>query len=170
MPNFEKSDAIVVLSAAQYSDEIFDRSTYQRLMHGFKLYDQNYAGQIIVCGGNMIKGSNSIAESMKNLLVEMGVDENKVIIEAASQNTYESILNIKPLLSKFRINRIILVTSSYHMFRSMAICNKLGITVQPAPVFCYEKNISAFTIKSRFIFEILREYGAIIYFWLRGWI
>jgi uncharacterized SAM-binding protein YcdF (DUF218 family) len=169
-PNVKKADAIIILSAAQYTNEIFDRSTYQRLIQGFKLYDQDYANKIIVCGGTLIRGNNSIAESMKNLLIEMGVEENKVIVESTSQNTYESIKNIQPLLKNFRMKHPILVTSSYHMFRSIAVCNKLGIAVHPAPVFCYEKDISNFTLRSRFIFEILREYGAIVYFWFRGWI
>ncbi|ODS33900.1 MAG: conserver hypothetical protein [Candidatus Scalindua rubra] len=74
------------------------------------------------------------------------------------------------ILKEQNVNNSLLVTSSYHMYRSLAICKKLGVDVYPAPVPCYEKSIFHATLRTRFILEILREYGAIVYFWFKGWI
>jgi uncharacterized SAM-binding protein YcdF (DUF218 family) len=169
-PEIRKADSIILLSSGVYTDKIFMRDNYQRIMHAYWLYKQGYADKIIICGGAVVKGLPSLAELMKDFLVEIGMDGGRIITENHSRNTYENISNIKPVLSELDINSSLLVTSSYHMYRSLAISKKLGIVAYPAPVICYEKNVYRASLRTRFITEILREYGAILYFWLKGWI
>ena len=166
----KKADAIILLSSANYTDNIFERSTYQRMFHASRLYNQGYADKIIICGGVLKKGMPSIAELMKSFLVEMGISKTDIITENSSQNTYENIQNSMRILKEQSVKNALLVTSSSHMFRSLGVCKKLGVVVHPAPVPCYEKRIFNVALRSRFILEILREYGAICYFRLRGWI
>ncbi|MBU1863836.1 MAG: YdcF family protein [Candidatus Omnitrophica bacterium] len=169
-PSIHKADALILLTAAYYTDSIFDRNTYQRYMHCYDLYKNNYADKIIVCGGTRIHDGMTLAEAVSNVLVNVGVQQADIFVEESSQNTYENLRNTIPLLEKFNIKTVLLVTSSSHMFRSLSVSKKLGIDVSPAPVDCYEKDIDNITLRARFVLDIMREYVAIAYFWLRGWV
>jgi len=169
-PAIEKADAIVLLAAGNYTPEIFSGDAYQRMHHAFDLHKHGYADKIIICGGILSEGALPISVMMKTFLVKMGVDKGKIVTEDSSQNTYENIKNALPILESMGVRKPILVTSSYHMFRSLGVCRKLGLSVYPAPVPCYEKTLSDFGHRSRTIPNILREYCALIYFRLAGWI
>ncbi len=169
-PELKKADAIILLSNGIYTDRIHAENNYQRMLHAYRLYKEGFADKIIVCGGVVIEEAPSFAEVMKDFLVEIGMNEECIITESKSLNTYENIVFVKPTLQKLNIRNSLLVTSSYHMYRSLAICKKLDVSVYAAPVPCYEKSLNHATQRARFILEILREYGAIIYFKHRGWI
>ncbi|MCP4267835.1 MAG: YdcF family protein [Candidatus Brocadiaceae bacterium] len=169
-PEIRKADSIILLSDGVYTDKIHAGNNYQRMLHAYRLHKTGYADKIIVCGGVVIKGMPSFAEVMKDFLVEIGINEECIITENKSLNTYENIKYALPILRQWDIKSSLLVTSSYHMYRSLAICRKLDVSVYAAPVPCYEKNILHTTQRARLILEVLREYGSIIYFKLRGWI
>lgn len=169
-PEIRKSDSIILLSDGVYSDKIHAGNNYQRMLRAYRLHKQGFADKIIICGGVAIKGMPPFAETMKDFLVEIGINKECIITENNSLNTYENIKYAKPILREMNITNSLLVTSSYHMYRSLAICKKLDVSVYAAPVPCYEKNFSHATQRARFILEVLREYGAIIYFKVRGWI
>ncbi len=169
-PELRKADAIILLSDGVITEKIHAGNNYQRMLHAYRLYKEGFADKIVVCGGVVIKGIPSFAEVMKDFLTEIGMNGECIITENGSLNTYENIKYTKPILKELDIQNSLLVTSSYHMYRSLAICRKLNVSVYAAPVPCYEKNIDHATHRVRFILEVLREYGAIIYFRLRGWI
>lgn len=166
----EPTDGIILLSSGHYTDNILARDTYQRIFKAFRLYKKGFADKIFVCGGSVFRSRTPVAEVMKGILIEMGVKPADITVETQSTNTYENILNVRKLLEKHTVKKPLLVTSSYHMFRSLAISNKLGLEVYPAPVRCYEKEITSIMHKNRHVLIILREYGAIVYFWIRQWI
>ncbi len=169
-PEIRNTDSIMLLSDGVYTDKIYAGNNYQRMLCAYRLYKDGYADKIIICGGVVIKGLPSFAEVMRDFLVEIGINEESIITENRSLNTYENIKYAKPILRELNIKNSLLVTSSYHMYRSLAICKKLNVSVYAAPVPCYEKNLKHAKQRARFILEVLREYGSIIYFKLRGWI
>lgn len=57
-----------------------------------------------------------IAKSLEDL----GVPEQRIVIEPASRNTHEHVLNLRPYLEKHGVKRFVLVTSPAHMWRSSA--------------------------------------------------
>ena len=169
-PDLQKSDAIIVLSAGHYTHGIFDRNTYQRIFHAYHLYRDGYADMIFVCGGTICPGQGAISLGMKRVLVNLGVSEDKIIIEQSSRNTYENLSNVRLALDQYNIKKSLLVTSSYHMFRSQAVAQKIEMNTLPAPVPCYEKDVKGMALRWRFLPEVLREFCAICYFKLHGWI
>lgn len=169
-PDVRWADAILLLSAGHHGPNIFNRNAYQRMMHAFFLYRQGLAPKIVICGGIIDDGDVPVSEYMKRFLVAIGVPEQDILTERRSRNTYENIAYARELLQRQNLGRTLLVTSSYHMFRSRLVCRKLNVQAWPAPVECYEKKINDAGTRSQFVFEILREYGAIVYFKLRGWI
>ena len=63
-----------------------------------KLYDQNNADKIIICGGILQTDKHPISELMKSFLIEIGVNDSIIFTEKKSQNTHENLLNVLPIL------------------------------------------------------------------------
>jgi len=70
---------------------------------------------------------------MARWLVKFGVPKHMVHIEIAAQTTWENAENTKLELQKLGISRIILVTSAWHMPRSVWCFKKNGLDVIAAP-------------------------------------
>jgi uncharacterized SAM-binding protein YcdF (DUF218 family) len=62
--------------------------------------------------------------------IDLGVRKEHVLVEDSSRNTLESAVNVARILSK---KRIVLVTSAFHMHRSVRMFEKQGFKVTPAP-------------------------------------
>ena len=73
------------------------------------------------------------AELSHQLLTMVGIDEKRLIIESQSRNTYENFQRLKTVIPK-RNGQYLLVTSAYHMPRSVGIAERQGINVVPYPV------------------------------------
>jgi len=56
-----------------------------------------------------------------------------MVLQTKSQNTYEDAVFSSEILKEKGINRILLVTSALHMPRSVALFEKQGLEVIPAP-------------------------------------
>ncbi|MCB2428297.1 YdcF family protein [Methylophaga pinxianii] len=91
---------------------------------------------IIFTGGNNLlrfDAGTTPAELSHELLTMVGVEEKRLIIESQSRNTYENFQRLKTVIPK-RNGQYLLVTSAYHMPRSVGIAEKQGISVVPYPV------------------------------------
>ena len=70
---------------------------------------------------------------MQEILQVMGVPEDVIVTEEASRDTYENALYSRTVLESRGINRILLVTSAYHMRRAEAVFRAQGFEVIPSP-------------------------------------
>jgi uncharacterized SAM-binding protein YcdF (DUF218 family) len=144
-------------------------SALDRLRHGIEL-SRKTGVPILVTGGKgwgALAGSHDEATISKRVAIEAFKYEIKWI-ESVSRDTRENARNSKELLSKHGINKIALVTHSWHMPRSMKAFQKEGFEVTAAPMgFVGGKkfkllslfpNIDAFQIN----FTILRELVALL--------
>ncbi len=98
------------------------------------------AGHILLCGGAFHGGSCCEAELMRQAALDLGVTEEHVIAETDSQNTIENILfaliHLQRVFWLNNVRRVLLVTTAYHMRRSLAIARYLfpkHIEVLPCP-------------------------------------
>ncbi len=114
-----KSDAIVILGHSL--DDNLNPSTWlsDRLVAGAELYFEGYGTYVVTTGG--INGDDPIscAEVMADFLVNLGVPRENIIIESRSTNTDENIRFAKELLSPIGVKSIVVVSSDFHMFRSL---------------------------------------------------
>lgn len=86
-------------------------------------------------------GSNSlhmtaheaVADIHRQLLLMTGVPASQIHIEQNSRNTYENIQNLRQVLPD-PDGQYLLVTSAFHMPRSIGIARKLGLNVIAYPV------------------------------------
>ncbi|MBQ6285991.1 MAG: YdcF family protein [Bacilli bacterium] len=75
------------------------------------------------------KGNDEIiseAEAMKKYLLEQGIDENNILIDSRSKNTYENIKYSYELIKKKNAN-IVFSTTNYHVLRAGLIATEQGL-------------------------------------------
>ena len=131
----ETADCIIVLGSV--------KAAKYRIPVAADAYKAGRARKIILCGGKVREfpeGSCSEAEHMRQAALASGVAAEDIILENASQNTVDNICyGLEVLQQTFGLNevrRVLLVTTAYHMRRSLAIARHLfpaHITVIPCP-------------------------------------
>lgn len=127
--------AIVLLGFTSLTQEPKERVHVSRAVNRvtqlIPLYRSGVVTKIIISGGSssLKEQQKSEANEVRRLLLEWKVDERDILVEGDSRNTYENLKNNKEILGRF--NKVLLVTSSYHMRRSLAIADKLGIETTP---------------------------------------
>jgi uncharacterized SAM-binding protein YcdF (DUF218 family) len=88
---------------------------------------------IIVSGGKIYDFSTAEASILKRFLVDLGVPDHMVIIEDQSKDTIENAQNTAEICKRNGYVRPILVTSAYHMKRSVMSFARAGLNVLPFP-------------------------------------
>jgi len=88
---------------------------------------------VIVSGGAVYAGQDAEAPVIRRFLVDLGVPEKQVLIEQRSRDTRENAFYCREILAQHRFHRPLLVTSAYHMRRSLAAFGTAGVTVTPVP-------------------------------------
>jgi uncharacterized SAM-binding protein YcdF (DUF218 family) len=103
-----------------------------RMWQGAQLYKQGVAKRMVLSGGQFAVDPRKEAEApgMKIFMLDMGVPENAILVEGDSRTTFENALRTRELLGKGARN-IALVTSAFHMGRSVLWFEKAGFTVYP---------------------------------------
>ena len=100
-----------------------------RLFQVLPYYYNGRIKKIIFTGGS---GSIEFSESKEGIFVKkylqsIHIPDSAMVIESNSKNTYENAVFTKKLLDSLKINgNFLLVTSAYHMPRSMAVFKKAG--------------------------------------------
>jgi len=109
----------------------------------------------------------SEAEVMKAVLLELGVPSDRIFTETQSRTTAE---NASKLAAMERFGRIILVTSAYHLPRSVWLFERAGFQPVPAPAD-YRNGGRELSVWSFFptmevlssSYRALHEYAGIVY-------
>lgn len=133
-----QADVIVVLGGStqsvDYPQPVVNlNEAGDRLLYAAWLYQQGVAEQLLLVGGRLPGTTEQEAVDMAAVLEMMGVPRERLWLETKSLNTYENGLYAKEFLAEEGIERIVLVTSAIHMPRSVAVFEKQGFEVVPAP-------------------------------------
>jgi len=150
-----------------------------RTMEGIRVYELLDDPQVILSGGSnpFLGGGRPESELMADLMKEAGVPDDRIILETHSQSTRDQASKLKPLLESLDIDRFVLITSLIHMRRSMAVFKGEGMDPIPSPSSLTSE---VFSDGGLGIFPswlaldssqaAFREYMALTYYWLRGWL
>lgn len=108
----------------------------ERMTAALSLAQRFPAARILFTGGTnaLVPGRATEAQYAGRFFVELGVDPHRVILEARSRNTAENAEFSKALADPKPNERWLLVTSAYHMPRSMALFRHAGFPVEAFPV------------------------------------
>ena len=131
----EPVDCIIVLGSIKASKYRVPVAVHE--------YQKGRANKLLLCGGSVrdfAEGSMQEAEHMYHAAIAMGACEEDIILEKRSTNTVENVLGaLMELQTSFwlnKINRVLLVTTTYHMRRSLTIARYLfpkHIEIIPCP-------------------------------------
>lgn len=125
-------DAIVVLGAAQYNGRpspVFRA----RLDHAYRLYRDGLAPRIVVTGGVGRGDTTSEALVGRHYLVGQGAGPNDVIPQPQGRSTQASVTAVTEWLESERLDRVILVSDPFHMFRLRLEARRMGLEAYTSP-------------------------------------
>ncbi len=70
----------------------------------------------------------SEGEVGKAELMRDSVPKVAAFSSSSGQDTYQSLLAVTPLLRRLDVNKVIIVSDGFHLYRSVAIARSLGLT------------------------------------------
>jgi uncharacterized SAM-binding protein YcdF (DUF218 family) len=126
VPDADKYDAIIVLGAQVKRDGTPNVQLALRLDTAYDAYAQKNV-PVVVCGAQGKDEPVPEAEAMKTYLMEKGIPEQDILTDPDSFNTSQNLKNAAALLKERQeIQKVLIVTSDYHIPRAMALAQDLG--------------------------------------------
>lgn len=116
-------------------DRVYFQRGADRVTHSVQLFKSGYIERILISGGSgkLVAEEEPEANLFKKAMLMMGIPENRILIENETRNTYESAVQVKTMLidSSYQNKDLLLITSAFHMRRSMACYKKAGLEPEP---------------------------------------
>lgn len=129
-----------------------------------RLYKNRENVKIITSG---FEGAKQIsdAQEAKERLVQLGVNEEDIIVQTTPKDTFQEAVEVKNIVGD---EPLLLVTSAIHMPRAMLIFKNEGVNAIAAPTnFLYEKDVSFYhLIGAKYALntqQAVHEYVGILY-------
>ncbi len=130
-------DGIIVLGgwAATNPEALGVNDATERFIEGVGLARRYPAAKLVFTGGSADPFRQDIGEftSVRLALDRIGFPMDRVVVEERSRDTWENAVLSKQLVKPGPDEVWILVTSAFHMPRSMAVFRKVGWKVLPYP-------------------------------------
>jgi len=115
------------------TDRVYFQRGADRVTHTVQLYHAGLLKKILISGGSgrLVGDEEPEADKFKKVMIMMGVSESDIFIENETRNTAESGPEVKKLLEELNIGseRCLLITSAFHMRRSLAVYQKSGLVL-----------------------------------------
>ena len=129
----------------------------KRIEEAYDYMSENPDTIVIASGGQGFMESISEAECIKNELVRMGIDEDRIIMEDKSTSTIENLRFSKAFITDDDA-RIGIITNSFHEYRAGLIAKEAG----------YDKvySVPAKTLFPVGIHYMLREFFGVVRLWM----
>jgi vancomycin permeability regulator SanA len=119
--NIDNVDAILVLGCKVNPDGTPSMMLRNRAEKGIELYKKTGI-KILLSGDHDTKGYDEV-NTMKDM-VKDSIPKEDIFLDHAGLSTYDSIYRAKNI---YGINKMIIVTQKYHLYRALYIASKLGI-------------------------------------------
>lgn len=154
-----------------------ERSEAARVLEAARVFHIVSPDWVISSGGTDAAYPDSVPSSiaMSDALIELGVPLDRIRLESLSRDTHDEAVQIAPMLSALRVDRVVLVTSTVHMRRSLGTFRAAGIDALPASApdpgrFAashdrWVPNERGLRLSS----ELAHELVGLPYYWARGW-
>lgn len=153
-PQHPQGDVIIMLGGGAMPDSpdvdgtgALCASPANRLLTAVRL-QRRLDVPILVSGGQVYSDSGPEAQIARRILLSLGVPDDKILVETKSINTTQNAEFSTEILREHGLSQPLLVTSAFHMKRSVLNFEKQGVavTAYPAdyqvshhPVFHYTK-------------------------------
>ena len=128
----DPSDVAIVLGAGTASGKI-SHVYEQRILHAINLLNKGKVRKILFTGGYGEGQQISDSRAAQNYAMQKGVFKSQILLEEESTITYSNIKNARNIMQENSLLSALVVSDPYHMKRSMAMCEKVGIDALPSP-------------------------------------
>lgn len=125
------ADAMIVLGAQVLPDGTPSVQLEWRLNEALSRY-QAQPMPIVVSGAQGADEPATEASIMRSWLMARGVPDTMILVEDKARNTQQNLENALALLPE-DVERILIVTSDYHLPRALAIARDLGVEPMGSP-------------------------------------
>jgi vancomycin permeability regulator SanA len=149
-----KSDAIVVLGAAQF-DGVPSPVLEARLLEAKRIFEKKLAPRILTVGSRAPGDRTTEAASGFSWLVNQVIAKKYVDSIPYGRDTFDSTKSYVNVMKKLNLKTAIIVTDQYHCLRAVTMASDLGISATCAPT----RTGPASTSNSSFRY-LVRETGA----------
>ena len=108
----------------------------ERVTEGLRLALRHPNAKVVFTGGagGFITGRSEASGPVADFLVEAGIARERLVLENQSRNTYENAVLTREIVKPQLGERWYLVTSAFHIPRSMGLFRKAGFDVIAYPV------------------------------------
>lgn len=120
--NIDGVDCILILGAGIWGDKP-SPMLEDRLKEGITLYKKGTTKKIIMSGDHSREDYDEV-KIMKEYAESEGVSSEDIFMDHAGFSSYDSVYRAKEI---FGVQKMIIVTQKYHLYRSLYIAKKLGI-------------------------------------------
>jgi len=178
----ENVDGILVLGGVvnetitHHRGQVSIGGSIERLTEAANLLKRYPDAKFVFSGGSgkLLTQNIKEADVIAPLLKTLGIDPGRVIFENMARNTYENVMLMKKLLQPEPGESWILVTSAFHMPRSVGTFRKAGWKVIPYPVDFHFTGKEEFRPTFSFLGGFghlsggLHEWLGLLFYWLTG--
>jgi len=134
--DLDKANTVVLLLGGKESDVL--RASEVLRIYNLQQMIYNLQSTVIISGDDPLGTQKEEAKNLKAYLIERGISSENIILEDQSRNTKESAENIKKMTGK---EPFFLVTSAYHMPRSMEVFKMVDAMSIAAPCDFKKENV-----------------------------
>ena len=126
----QPADAIVILGAGVNRDGRAGFALTRRSEAAIALYQDGLAPLMLCTGGIPYNRPRSEAKACRDVLLAQNIPDEAILREEQSHSTEENALYSTPLLAENGIQRIIVVSDSFHLLRAGYLFGSRGLDVQ----------------------------------------
>ncbi len=137
----QKYDAAIVLGGmidlnTSSHERIEFKDAVDRILTGIDLQLEGKTKYLVIAGGegSLFQKGRSEAILLKRFALKTGVAEDAILLDTTSKNTHENAINTAEILNKYKLEKTVLITSAFHMFRANGCFQKVGINPDLLPV------------------------------------
>ena len=117
------------------AENILFSKNNDRLLNTLDLYSKGIIKKILITGASgSLTSELKEAEILRNYLIKIGIPDSCVLAENSSKNTYENAVYCEKILTQIHTNKVVnclIITSDYHMRRSLACFKKTKLNTHP---------------------------------------
>lgn len=156
------SDVAIVLGAGT-NDGKLSRVYEERVLHAINLLKAEKVRKIIFTGGFGEGQALSDSQAAKAYALQHDVSAEQILIEETSTITFENIYYAKKIMEENDFSTALIISDPYHMKRSMAMCDVIGVEALPSPtptsMYQSRKVKFKFLMKEALNYFVFQVYG-----------
>ena len=128
-----------------------------------KFLNEHKNVRAICCGGIVHEDqTKSEAQAIKEILLQNGIESERIFLEDKSQTTFENFVNAKKLIDSLQTEKepeIAFISSEFHLMRASVIASLVGVKASSIPAPSPKKGRALYYVYEGLVFPLLyREY------------